>query len=163
MKKYIFFVLLLLLLVVLLPLLLARLCFAQSDKEIYFWLDAQMGAAYENGQLVRSFRIISGYDGVVKNPAGRDIYKPTPKETFHILWESRNYVNGHGIDMPYSLFFTPSRHAIHAWAWDEPLPEQKPEEGFSSSGCISLDLPDAAWLFEWAPRGTIIYIWGYRT
>jgi len=153
MKKYAFFVLLLS--------LLTKPCFAQSDKEIYFWLDEQMGAAYENGQLVRSFRIISGYDGVVTTPYGRQVFKPTPKDTRNVLWKSARHVNHAGIPMPFSLFFTGSC-AIHAWAWDEPLPDKDLAEYYSSSGCISLNLPDAAWLFEWAPRGTIIYIWGER-
>lgn len=153
MKKYVFPVLLLL--------LFTKPCFSQPDKEIYFWLDAQMGAAYENGQLVRSFRAISGYDGVVTTPYGRQVVKPTPKDTRSVLRKSANYVNHKGIQMPYSLFFTGSC-SIHAWAWDEPLPDPETARHISSSGCISLDLSDAAWLFEWAPKGTVVYIWGER-
>lgn len=153
MRKYV--------ILVLLFFLFANPCFAQPDKEVYFWLDAQMGAAYENGHLVRSFRIISGYDGVVTTPHGRQVIKSTPKGNRSVLRKSANYVNHAGIPMPYALFFTGSC-AIHAWAWDEPLPDVDLARYYSSSGCISLNLPDAKWLFDWAEVGTPVYIWGER-
>ena len=143
--------------------------FAQpEDKEIYFWLNAQMGAAYENGLIVKDiggskgFPIISGFDGPVMTPSGRIVVKPTPKGNRSVLRKSANYVNHKGIPMPYSLFFTGSC-AIHAWAWDENLPPEEQARHYSSSGCISLDLPVAEKLFNWASVGTPVNIWWERT
>lgn len=137
-----------------------RPCFAQpEDKEIYFWLNKQMGAAYENGQLVRSFRIISGCDRPARSQNGSWHYKPTPKGTYRAINKVFGYSIKYEADMPYAIQFKPG-HYIHAWAWDEPLPE--PGHPFASHGCISLDLDDAKFLFNWAPIGTIIYIWGER-
>jgi len=142
--------------------------FAQpEDKEIYFWLDAQIGAAYENGLIVKyigggnGFPIISGYDGPVTTPSGRIVVKPTPKGNFQVRWKHANHVNHHGIPMPYSMFFS-GQCAIHAWAWDENLPPEEQARHYSSSGCISLDLPVAENLFNWASVGTPVYVWGKR-
>lgn len=131
-----------------------------EDKEIYFWLDKQMGAAYENGQLIYSFWIISGYDGLSTTFDGRrTMHKPTPKGTFGIRWKHAKHVNHEGVPMPYSMFFY-GRCAIHAWSWEEPLPA--PGHGYASHGCISVNLSVAQWLFNWAPVGTVVYIWGER-
>jgi len=140
-----------------------RLCFAQpEDKEIYFWLDKQMGAAYENGQLVRSFRIISGYDGPATSQDGSRIYyKPTPKEKHRIISKTKNgYSRRYNAEMPYAMQFRPG-YFIHAWSRDESLPA--PGHPYASHGCISVDFPVAEWLFYWTPIGTPVYIWEERT
>jgi lipoprotein-anchoring transpeptidase ErfK/SrfK len=134
---------------------------AADDKEIYFWLDKQMGAAYENGQLVRSFRIISGYDGLASSQDGsRTYYKPTPKETHRIISKTvYGYSKKYNAEMPYAMQFKRGYY-IHAWSWDEPLPAPGHPYSYSSHGCISVNLPVAEWLFGWINKNTPIYIWG---
>jgi lipoprotein-anchoring transpeptidase ErfK/SrfK len=143
-----------------------RLSYGLSDMELYFWLNSQVGAFYVNGEIYgykNGFRIISGFDGPVMTPGGRIVVKPTPKGNFRVRWKHADHVNHHNIPMPYSMFFS-GDCAIHAWAWDESLPQTELARHYSSSGCISLDLPVAKNLFDWTPpAGTPVYVWGYRT
>lgn len=133
------------------------------EKEIWIWLNHQKGAAYENGILVKKFDILSGSDSPVLDPrTGRWVLKPTPKGSFKIRRKCANYINQHGIEMPYSLFFT-GVHAMHGWAWNENLPSPGQRRYYASSGCISLNLADIAWLFNWAEIGTSVHIAGERT
>lgn len=145
-----------------LKLALPRTCLAiLEDKEIYFWLDKQMGAAYENGHLVRYFRILSGFDGIVITPDGKRVYAPTPKGKHKITNKViKGYSRTYRTEMPYAMEFKEGYY-IHGWSWNEPLPP--PGHRFASRGCINLDLPDAEWLYFWTPKGTPVYIWFKRT
>ncbi|PIW93317.1 MAG: hypothetical protein COZ87_02015 [Candidatus Moranbacteria bacterium CG_4_8_14_3_um_filter_43_15] len=135
------------------------ICAAQ-EREIHVYLKPQFLDCMENGEIIATFPIISGYDGLAKTPDGRrEMYKPTPKGKSRVQWKHANHVNHEGVAMPYSMFFR-GRCAIHAWSWDEPLPA--PGHGYASHGCISVDLPVAQWLYDWAPKGTTVYVWEER-
>lgn len=57
----------------------------------------------------------------------------------------------HVKDVPWNMFFHGS-YAIHGAPWWGP-----DEWGFqASSGCVNTPVPDAKWLFDWAPIGTVV-------
>ncbi|MDD5489595.1 MAG: L,D-transpeptidase [Candidatus Moranbacteria bacterium] len=135
--------------------------FGYEPKEIHVYLKPQFLDLMENGEIIATYRIISGYDGPATSQDGsRTYYKPTPKETRRIISKTINgYSRKYDAEMPYAMQFKRGYY-IHAWSWSEPLPA--PGHGYATHGCISLDLPDAKFLFDWAPVGTIIYFWEER-
>lgn len=142
-----------------------RLCMARlyEPKEIHIYLKPQILDCMENGEIIATFPIISGYDGLAESQDGsRDYYKPTPKGKSRIIdKEVYGYSRKYKAEMPYAMQFRPGYY-IHAWSWNEPLPAPAPGYGYSSHGCINVDLPVARWLFDWTPEGTAVYIWEER-
>lgn len=54
-------------------------------------------------------------------------------------------------DVPYVMMFYPS-FALHAATWHDDFGTPV------SRGCVNLRLEDAAWLFDWADIGTLVFI-----
>ncbi|HLM83702.1 MAG TPA: L,D-transpeptidase [Candidatus Bathyarchaeia archaeon] len=129
-----------------------------EEKEIVIRRDTQMGGAYEWGILVKEFPILFGDD---EGPLA------TPEGVFRVKWKSIDYYSRkYKAPMPYSLFFTDGRNAIHSRGKNFVMPND-PEirRSCRTHGCISVDNDIAPWLFNWAkagPRGTEITIIGYR-
>jgi len=131
--------------------LLCQPCFA-AEKEIILDLYQQRGLAEENGQVVHEFDLMSGHE----------VKAPTPEGYFRIRRKVKDYYSrSYNAEMPYAMFFYGS-YALHAWSWDEPLPQREERRYYASHGCVSANLADAKWLFEWADIGTPIYIFGER-
>jgi lipoprotein-anchoring transpeptidase ErfK/SrfK len=143
-----------------------RLCkafgFGYEPKEIHIYLKPQILDCMEDGEIIATFPIISGYDGLAESQDGsRDYYKPTPKGKSRIInKEVYGYSRKYKAEMPYAMQFRPGGYYIHAWSWTEPLPATG--HGYASHGCISVDLPVARWLFDWTPEGTVVYVWEER-
>lgn len=131
--------------------LLCQPCFP-AEKEIWLYLDEQVGIAYENEQVVHRFEIMSGHE----------LKAPTPVGSFIIRSKIVNgYSRKYGAEMPYAMNFTGS-YFLHAWSWSEPLPPREERRWYASHGCVSVNLRDAQWLFNWAPIGTPVIIVGQR-
>lgn len=131
---------------------------AWEKKEIVIRRDIQMGGAFENGILIAEFPILFGDDvGSLATPEGE----------FRILWKSINYRSKkYDAPMPYSLFFTEGRNAIHSRGAKFKMPaDPEVRRCLRTHGCVSVGNDIAPWLFNWvddSPHGTKITICGYR-
>jgi lipoprotein-anchoring transpeptidase ErfK/SrfK len=120
---------------------------AWEKKEIVIRRDIQMGGAYENGVLVAEFPILFGDDtGSLATPEGE----------FRVLWKSINYHSKkYDAPMPYSLFFTNARNAIHSRGANFKMPaDPEVRRCLRTHGCVSVDNDIAPWLFDWVDVGT---------
>lgn len=86
---------------------------------------------------------------------------PTPTGIFHIQYKLR-YDDMRGVtpgvgpyylpDVPYVMYFYTGGYAIHGTYWHANF-------GYPmSNGCVNMRTADAAWLYNWAPNGTPIWI-----
>jgi hypothetical protein len=122
-----------------------------SGKHIWIWQEQQLGEAVEDGELIYTFRIISG----LPNSQFR-----TREGDFSISWKKVYYTNHDGVDMPYAMFFDGMR-ALHGWSWTEPFPSKEEAPWFASHGCVSNNRPKD--LYDWAQIGTEVHVRGERT
>ncbi|MDI3339872.1 MAG: L,D-transpeptidase [Sphaerobacter sp.] len=89
---------------------------------------------------------------------------PTPTGVFSVQWKLRydDMTGGRAgtsdyyylPDVPYVMYFYTGGYAIHGTYWHSSF-------GYPMSrGCVNLPISAAAWLWEWAPTGTPIWIHG---
>lgn len=104
-----------------------------SPRILYFFLDIQYFAAYEEKKLWLWGPISSGKIGF-DNPQGN----------FRVLWKKKNYVSKkYKMPMPYAVNFSEKGYFFHQQA----LPGRP-----ASHGCIRLLLVDAKKLFHWIEK-----------
>jgi lipoprotein-anchoring transpeptidase ErfK/SrfK len=124
--------------------------FKQYKKVI--WIDQikQIGAAYEQGDKICEFPIITGDD---ETPTSPGIYVVRVKDENYF---SRKY----DTPMSYSIFFDfKGKRAIHEG--EVPGPELKKE--LATHGCIHVEQPYIEELFDWTEEGkTVVVIHGAR-
>ena len=124
--------------------------FKHYDKVIWIDQPRQIGAAYEKGQKLFSFSILSGDDET-----------PTPPGAYVVKVKDANYYS-HKYQQPmsYSIFIDfKSRRAIHEGAVPDPAEKGK----WATHGCIHVEQPYIKRLFDWAEaRKTLIVIRGKR-
>lgn len=117
-------------------------------------LSTQRLWAYENGQLVTSSPITSGATG-----AGFG----TVTGTFAIYYKARNtYLNGHPYGYNYNVFvqyWMPfyAGYGLHDASWRSSFGGQDYFYG-GSHGCVNLPTATAAFLYDWAPVGTPVWV-----
>ena len=136
--------------------LLVITCFTVSGaepvatKEIHVFIEEQVLVAYENGEEIYSFDIVTGRDGK-ETTAGK--YKIFRK---HKKYTSKTY----GSEMPYTMFFTEDGKAIHGtqMATLRSYLHSYLTESVGSQGCIGLTDDNAKVLFDWAPMGTPVIV-----
>ena len=125
--------------------------FKKYEKVI--WIDQvkQIGIAYDEGEKLFEFPIISGDDQFTTDP-GVYVVK---------LKDENYYSRKYDTPMPFSLFFDlKERKAIHEGA--VPPPAQRKE--LATHGCIHVTEPYIEWLYDWADVGdTAVVIQGWRT
>jgi lipoprotein-anchoring transpeptidase ErfK/SrfK len=107
--------------------------------------------AYANGQLANTFLVTAGAPAT-----------PTPIGEFHI-WEKVAVQNMSGYNpdgskysqpsVPWINYFDHSGDAVHGNYW-------RPASYFgsinSSHGCVGVQVPEAEWIYNWAPIGTTV-------
>ncbi len=124
--------------------------FQRYEKVI--WIDQlkQTGAAYEHGERLFEFPILSGDDEDTTDPG---IYVVRVKDADYY---SRKY----DTPMPYSIFFDfKGRRAIHEG--EVPAPALKKQ--VATHGCIHVEQPCMEELFDWTEEGkTAVVISGWR-
>jgi hypothetical protein len=124
--------------------------FKHYDKVIWIDQPRQTGAAYENGQKLFSFAILSGDDET-----------PTPPGAYVVKVKDANYYS-HKYKQPmdYSIFIDfKAKRAIHEGAVPDPSEKNK----WATHGCIHVEEPYMQRLFDWAEaRKTLIVIRGKR-
>jgi lipoprotein-anchoring transpeptidase ErfK/SrfK len=124
--------------------------FKRYEKVIFINQIEQVGAAYEDGEKLCEFPVITGDD---ETPTPPGIYVVRVKDPDYY---SRTY----DTPMPFSLFFDyKGKRAIHEG--EVPEPEMKKE--LATHGCIHVEEPYIEWLYDWADAGkTAVVIYGGR-
>ncbi|MEJ2672703.1 MAG: L,D-transpeptidase [Deltaproteobacteria bacterium] len=123
----------------------------QYEKVILIDQIRQVGAAYEEGERVCEFSVITGDD---ETPTPPGIYVVKAKDADYY---SRTY----DTPMPYSIFFDyKAKRAIH----EGEVPEPELKKQLATHGCIHVEEPYIEWLYDWADVGkTAVVIYGWRT
>ncbi len=136
--------------------LLAMCCVTSSaedaavNKEIHVFIEEQVLVAFENGEEIYSFDIVTGRDG-----------KETFSGTYQIFRKHEEYTSKtYGSEMPYTMFFTEDGKAIHGtqMATLRSYLHSYLTESVGSQGCVGLTDDNAQALFEWAPLGTAVIV-----
>ena len=112
------------------------------------WIDVDLSSqstrAYQGNTLVRSMVVSTGLS-----------YYPTPPGRFKIYAKYPSYtMSGPGYylpGVPHTMFFYKG-YALHGTYWHSNFGTPM------SHGCINLTQGDAAWLYSWAPIGTLVVI-----
>lgn len=109
-----------------------------QKKALYFFLDIQYFAAYQNNELWLWGPISSGKKG------------STPKGEFKVLWKRRYYVSRkYGMPMPYAVNFSEKGYFFH----QQSLPGRP-----ASHGCVRLLEVDAERLFNWIEKNNPVIV-----
>jgi lipoprotein-anchoring transpeptidase ErfK/SrfK len=121
-----------------------------TKKEIHVFIEEQVLVAYEDGEEVYTFDIVTGRDGKETTAGKYQIFRKHEKYT------SKTY----GSEMPYTMFFTEDGKAIHGtqMATLRSYLHSYLTESVGSQGCIGLTDDNAKVLFEWAPMGTPVIV-----
>jgi lipoprotein-anchoring transpeptidase ErfK/SrfK len=125
--------------------------FKEYEKVIWINQPKQVGIAYENGQKLFEFPVVTGDDETTTDP-GIYIIK---------LKDDNYYSRTYDTPMPYSMFFDlRGMKAIHEG--EVPTPEKKKE--LATHGCIHVEPPYIERLYDWADEETTaVVISGWRT
>jgi lipoprotein-anchoring transpeptidase ErfK/SrfK len=121
-----------------------------ANKEIQVFIERQVLIAYENGEEIYNFDIVTGRDGKETTAGSYSISRKYEKYT------SKTY----GSEMPYTMFFTEDGKAIHGtqMATLRSYLHSYLAESVGSEGCVGLTDDNALALFEWAPVGTTVVV-----
>jgi lipoprotein-anchoring transpeptidase ErfK/SrfK len=121
-----------------------------ANKEIQIFIERQVLIAFENGEEVYNFDIVTGRDGKETTAGSYSISRKYEKYT------SKTY----GSEMPYTMFFTEDGKAIHGtqMATLRSYLHSYLVESVGSEGCVGLTDDNALALFEWAPVGTPVVV-----
>jgi lipoprotein-anchoring transpeptidase ErfK/SrfK len=150
MKKYIYCIIIVLLTHIYALPSRAGDIFQQYKKVI--WIDQiqQVGAAYEQGDKLWEFPVITGDDET-----------PTPPGIYVVRVKNADYYSHtYNTPMSYSIFFDYKRkRAIHEG--EVPDPDLKKE--LATHGCIHVEQPYIEELYDWTEEGkTVVIIHGER-
>ena len=123
---------------------------AAVKKEIQVFIEEQVLVAFENGEEVYNFDIVTGKDGKETTTGRYQIFRKHEKYT------SKTY----GSEMPYTMFFTEDGKAIHGtqMATLRSYLHSYLTESVGSQGCVGLTDDNAKALFDWAPIGTTVVV-----
>ena len=121
-----------------------------ANKEIQVFIERQVLIAFENGEEIYNFDIVTGRDGKETTAGSYSISRKYEKYT------SKTY----GSEMPYTMFFTEDGKAIHGtqMATLRSYLHSYLAESVGSEGCVGLTDDNALALFEWAPVGTSVVV-----
>ena len=115
-----------------------------NDKWIDVNLSQQRLYAYVGTQLIRSFVVSTG---VAAHPTVTGTYRIYVKYTSTLMTGPGYYLP----NVPYTMYFYLG-YGIHGTYWHNNFGVPM------SHGCINMRTPEAAWLFNWAPLGTVVHI-----
>ena len=124
--------------------------FKRYDKVIWIDQPRQTGTAYEKGQKLFSFPLMTGDDET-----------PTPPGAYVVRVKDANYYSRHFKQpMPYSIFFDfKGKRAIHEGEVADPQHLAK----WATHGCIHVEEPYIKRLFDWTEeKKTLVVVRGRR-
>jgi len=129
-----------------------------TDKRIEVNLSAQRVLAFEGGNKVNEFVVSTGLWG--RTPTGTfTIQRKVPSQTMaggNRAIGTYYYLPG----VPWVQFFGNSQvpwsrgFSFHGTYWHNNFGHPM------SHGCVNMKTPDAQWLYDWAPMGTSVNIYG---
>jgi lipoprotein-anchoring transpeptidase ErfK/SrfK len=122
---------------------------AKAQKAIVVSISQQMLRAYKGDQVVMSSYVSTGRAGFDTPPGSFAVLTKLPSQTMEGVIGGEYY---HVPDVPWVLYFTNSGHALHGTYWHNNFGMPM------SHGCVNLPLDVAAWLYNWAPRGTPVFV-----
>jgi lipoprotein-anchoring transpeptidase ErfK/SrfK len=116
----------------------------RRGKWIEVILSQQRLVAWEDGRMVMSTPVSTGTRKT-----------PTVRGTFRIYRKyAKQRMVGRDYDLPnvpYVMYFT-GAYALHGTYWHSNFGQPM------SHGCVNLPTGKAAWLYQWAPRGTAVVV-----
>lgn len=117
---------------------------ARRGKWIEIILSQQRLVAWEDGRMVMSTPVSTGTRRT-----------PTVRGTFRIYRKyAKQRMVGRDYDLPnvpYVMYFT-GAYALHGTYWHSNFGQPM------SHGCVNIPTGKAAWLYQWAPRGTTVVV-----
>jgi lipoprotein-anchoring transpeptidase ErfK/SrfK len=122
---------------------------ARAQKAILVSLSRQTMWVYKGDDIVLTSLVSTGRAGF-ETPTGTfQILSKLPSQTMEgvIGGEYYNVPN-----VPNVMYFTNEGHALHGTYWHNNFGTPM------SHGCVNLPMDVAAWLYNWAPVGTPVYI-----
>jgi lipoprotein-anchoring transpeptidase ErfK/SrfK len=121
-----------------------RISAASKGKWIEVDLSSQRVYARQGNRIVRKMVVSTGLARY-----------PTPTGRFRIYAKYRSVrMTGPGYNLPnvpHTMYFYRG-YALHGTYWHHNFGRRM------SHGCVNLKRKDAAWLYKWAPRGTLVVI-----
>ena len=121
-----------------------------ENKKILVNVGQQKLYAVQANKLVYEFDVVTGKPG-----------KETTVGQYRVFRKVKDYTSKtYGSPMPYSMFFSKDGKAIHAtsWATLRSYLHTYLTESVGSMGCVGLTEDDAAVLYKWTPKGTLIVV-----
>jgi lipoprotein-anchoring transpeptidase ErfK/SrfK len=116
----------------------------RRGKWIEIILSQQMLVAWEDGRMVMNTPVSTGTRKT-----------PTVRGTFRVYKKyARQRMSGRDYDLPnvpYVMYFT-GAYALHGTYWHTNFGQPM------SHGCVNMPTGRAAWLYNWAPRGTTVVV-----
>lgn len=116
----------------------------RRGKWIEIILSQQMLVAWEDGRMVMNTPVSTGTRKT-----------PTVRGTFRIYKKyAKQRMRGRDYDLPnvpYVMYFK-GAYALHGTYWHTNFGQPM------SHGCVNLPTGKAAWLYNWAPRGTTVVV-----
>jgi lipoprotein-anchoring transpeptidase ErfK/SrfK len=122
---------------------------ARAQKAILVSLSRQTMWVYKGDEIVLTSLVSTGRAGF-ETPTGTfQILTKLPSQTMEgvIGGEYYNVPN-----VPNVMYFTNEGHALHGTYWHNNFGTPM------SHGCVNLPMDVAAWLYDWAPVGTPVFI-----
>jgi lipoprotein-anchoring transpeptidase ErfK/SrfK len=121
-----------------------------DGKKILVNVGQQKLYAVQANKLVYEFDVVTGKPG-----------KETTVGDYRVFRKVKDYTSKtYGSPMPFSMFFSEDGKAIHATSWAvlRSYLHAYLTESVGSMGCVGLTEEDAAELYKWTPKGTLIVI-----
>ena len=118
-------------------------------------LEVDLGAlqayAKENGKVVRTFAVSPGKAGSETDQGNYAVYTKLDMQNMGNP-DTTKAPYYYTPDVPYVMYFNGSE-GFHGTYWHNEFGKQP-----MSHGCVNLSVGDAAWLFDWTPIGTDVWV-----
>ncbi len=118
-------------------------------------LEVDLGAlqayAKENGKVVRTFAVSPGKAGSETDQGNYAVYTKLDMQNMGNP-DTTKAPYYYTPDVPYVMYFNGSE-GFHGTYWHNEFGKQP-----MSHGCVNLSVGDAAWLFDWTPIGTEVWV-----
>ena len=115
-----------------------------AGKEIVVVIHEQRVYAYEDGKLVRSTLASTG---IARYPTRVGQFRIYTKYLATLMTGPGYYLP----NVPYTMYYS-GGYALHGTYWHHNFGHPM------SHGCVNLPTPEARWLYEWAPVGTLVTV-----
>ncbi|GLV53674.1 hypothetical protein KDH_05260 [Dictyobacter sp. S3.2.2.5] len=141
-------------------------CAITSEKTVDVNLSAQWATFCANGQMANSFPITSGQPDLPTPTGTYHVFDKLSPTTFYSPWPVGSPYYYEPTHINYALEFQEGGYFLHDAWWRSTfgpgtnVPHTDPQYGdmTGTHGCVVMTIDQAAWLYNWAPIGTTVYI-----